>query len=269
MLKHAVAGAVLLLGLAASGAPAIAGPDDKDGANGERPSAPSAQPYDRESPATIRQEMDRPREVEQQRNADSYVRRPAPLPLPEPERPAYPERTSNSPNYNAPGQNAPGYNLPGRDCTDCPPPKHYDSIEVVKTSRDVDQSRVINTDSVVNVRPRVKEHNKLIIHENEIRNVGVIQHNHRIIEKEVRYVKRRPAYRVVEQVIVVPQPQPCGCPCTCGGGLLTPRSTGGGYAQPYGYGVPAYAPAPTQVVTQQVLVPVQVQSGYGYGYGYR
>ena len=44
-------------------------------------------------------------------------------------------------------------------------------------------------------RRRTKETNKLIIHENETRNVGVIQHNHRIIEKEIRYVKRAPVYR--------------------------------------------------------------------------
>ena len=89
-------------------------------------------------------------------------------------------------------------NTPAQPCPTCPPPRpHYDNVEVVKTSRDVNQSRVINTQSVVNVPPRVKETNKLIIRENETRNVGVVQHNHTIIEKEIRYVKRRPpAYRV-------------------------------------------------------------------------
>jgi hypothetical protein len=90
---------------------------------------------------------------------------------------------------------------PSQYCPTCPQPRpHYDKVEVVKSSRDVDQSRVINTQSVVNVPPRTKEINKLIVRENETRNVGVVQHNHTIIEKEIRYVKRRapvyPAYRV-------------------------------------------------------------------------
>ena len=106
---------------------------------------------------------------------------------------------------------------------------------------DVDQSRVINTEDVVQVRPRVREINKLVIHENETRNVGVIQHNHRIVEKETRYVKRAPvyrravpAYRVPRvQTVLVPvvvQPvQNCGCPCTCSGSHSA-------YAAAYVYG---------------------------------
>ena len=86
---------------------------------------------------------------------------------------------------------------PSQNCPTCPQQRpHYDKVEVVKSSRDVDQSRVINTQSVVNVPPRTKETNKLIIRENETRNVGVVQHNHTIIEKEIRYVKpRAPVYR--------------------------------------------------------------------------
>ena len=38
-----------------------------------------------------------------------------------------------------------------RYCADCPPPKRYDSTEVIKTSRDVDHSRVINTEDAVQV----------------------------------------------------------------------------------------------------------------------
>jgi hypothetical protein len=92
---------------------------------------------------------------------------------------------------------APSYRAPTESCENCPPPRQYDSVEVVKNSRDVDQSRVINTQSVVNVPPRTKETNKLIVRENETRNVGVVLHNHTIIEKEIRYVKRRAhAYRV-------------------------------------------------------------------------
>ena len=118
------------------------------------------------------------------------------------------------------------------------------------------------------VRPRVREINKLVIHENETRNVGVIQHNHRIVEKETRYVKRAPvyrravpAYRVQHiQTVLVPvmmQPvQNCGCPCTCSG-------SHGAYAQAYVYGGGrAYGSGRGYV--QQVLVPVTVPAGYGY-----
>ena len=157
---------------------------------------------------------------------------------------------------------------PARDCADCPPLKRYDSTEVVKTSRDVDQSRVINTEDVVQVRPRVREINKLVIRENETRNVGVIQHNHRIVEKETRYVKRAPVYqRAVPasrvprvQTVFVPvvmQPaQNCGCPCTCSG-------SHGAYAQAYVYSA-GYAYGSGRGYVQQVLVPVNVPAGYGY-----
>jgi hypothetical protein len=126
----------------------------------------------------------------------------------------------------------------------------------------------------VQVPPRVKEINKLIIHENETRNVGVIQHNHRIIEKEIRYVKRAPVYqravhryavpryRVVQQVqtVLVPvatQPaQNCGCPCTCSGGHSA-------YASAYVY-QPGYAYDAERGSMQKVWVPVAVPAGYGY-----
>ena len=75
------------------------------------------------------------------------------------------------------------------DCYKCPPPRNYDSQEVVKKTRDVDHTRVIETQSVVPSK-RVIETNHLIIRENEIRNVGVVQHNHTIIEKELVLTKR-------------------------------------------------------------------------------
>ena len=159
--------------------------------------------------------------------------------------------------------------LPPKNCPDCAPRKHYDNVEVVKSHRDVDRSRVINTESVVEVPPRQKEYNKLIVHENETRNVGVIQHNHRIIEKEIRYVRRVPVYRtrVIERVqpVIVPAPQPCGC-CSCGGGLigaLTGHHGGYGYAPNYGYGY-GYGYAAPPVATQRVLVPMDVPVTYGY-----
>ena len=191
----------------------------------------STQPYDSEDPARIRQEMDRARAPDADRSADG----------------------------------------PARDCAECPPPKRYDSTEVIKTSRDVDQSRVINTETVVQVPPRTREINKLIIQENETRNVGVIQHNHRIIEKETRYVKRAPVhqrpvrqyavprYRVVRQVqtvlvpVAAPPVQNCGCPCTCSG-------SHDAYASAYAYR-PGYA-YDERGSMQKVWIPVP--TGYGY-----
>ena len=75
------------------------------------------------------------------------------------------------------------------DCYKCPPPRNYDSQEVVKQTKDVDHSRTIETQSVVPSK-RLIETNHLIIRENETRNVGTVQHNHTIIEKELVLTKR-------------------------------------------------------------------------------
>jgi hypothetical protein len=86
------------------------------------------------------------------------------------------------------------------DCYRCPPPKNYDSQEVVKTTKDVDHSRVIETQSVVPSK-RLIETNHLIIRENETRNVGVVQHNHTIIEKELVLTKRNVDTKHVNTVV--------------------------------------------------------------------
>jgi hypothetical protein len=76
------------------------------------------------------------------------------------------------------------------DCYKCPQPRpNYDSTEVIKQTRDVDHSRVIETQSVVPSK-RLIETNHLIIRENETRNIGTVQHNHTIIEKELVLTKR-------------------------------------------------------------------------------
>ena len=96
------------------------------------------------------------------------------------------------------GDYGPGYR---NDCYKCPQPRpSYDSTEVVKQTRDVDQSRVIETQSVVPSK-RVIETNHLIIQENEIRNIGTIQHNHTIIEKELVLTKRNVDTKVVNTVV--------------------------------------------------------------------
>jgi hypothetical protein len=93
-----------------------------------------------------------------------------------------------------------GYGGGRNDCYRCPPPKNYDSQEVVKTTKDVDHSRVIETQSVVPSK-RLIETNHLIIRENETRNVGVVQHNHTIIEKELVLTKRNVDTKHVNTVV--------------------------------------------------------------------
>jgi hypothetical protein len=236
MLKFIVASAVLILGVTASAAAPLAGSRSEGCVN----CSPVRQHYASEDVSKATRDVDQPSVI------GTSTRTPA-------------EETTEYPNRSA-GQS-------GGDCVNCPPPRKYDSIEVVKNTRDVDQSRVIDTDEVVQVRPKVKEVNKLVIHENETRNVGVVQHNHRIIEKETRYVKRAPAYhrpapvhRVVQRVqtVYVPvmaQPvQNCGCPCTCSGSHAA-------YAQAYVYET-AYAYGSRRAAAQQVLVPVTAAYGY-------
>ena len=96
----------------------------------------------------------------------------------------------------------PGYGVqaPGRDCYKCPPPKNYDSQEAVKQTKDIDHSAVIETQSVVPSK-RLIETNHLIIHENETRNIGTIQHNHTIIEKELVLTKRNVDNKYVNTVV--------------------------------------------------------------------
>ncbi len=86
------------------------------------------------------------------------------------------------------------------DCYKCPPPRNYDSQEVVKQTKDIDHSAVIETQSVVPSK-RLIETNHLIIHENEVRNVGTIQHNHTIIEKELVLTKHNVDHKYVNTVV--------------------------------------------------------------------
>ena len=260
MLKYAAASVVLALGFAVSLPPASAAPRDDDSVTVAPP-----KPYNSEDPARIRQEMDRPRAPETVVDTPATQNAPA--------NQYAPVRQSAPVSRRAPVVDR-SVETPVRECADCPPPRHYDSTEVVKNSRDVDQSRVINTESVVEVPARTRETNKLVIQENETRNVGVIQHNHRIIEKEIRYVRRAPVYRPPVQhyvpqyrpvqqiqtvvVPVAPQVSSCGCPCTCGGGHAAYAS-----AKTYVY-QPGVAYDAQRGSMQKVWVPVAVNSGYGY-----
>jgi hypothetical protein len=86
----------------------------------------------------------------------------------------------------------------GKRCPNCAAPRpHYDSQEIVQTTRDIDHSRVINTQSVVRVPPKVRTRNHLVIRKNTIRHVGTVRHNHTIIEKEIRYKRRASSAPIV------------------------------------------------------------------------
>lgn len=256
MLKYAVASFALVVSLAAWSPAALAAPRNDDCVN-----CTPLKPYDSESPARIRQEMEPPRAP------DTDVAPPAES-TPPADSATRPQRSTET---------------PVRDCADCPPPKRYDSTEVIKNSRDVDQSRVINTKSEVIVPSRTREVNKLVVHENETRNVGVIQHNHQIIEKEIRYVRRHPIQqRYVAPQVVVPQyrvqqvlvPVQQSSGCGCGGSTV---SYGVGYIYTPEYvRVPArnampYALAPAALPAYGVSAGYGVPAGYGVStaYGYR
>jgi len=115
------------------------------------------------------------------------------------------------------------------DCPDCQPRRRYDDQEVVKKVRNVDHSRTINTVTVVPAGRRVRETNHLLIQNNETRHVGVVRHNHIIVEKEIRYVRRVPItttvnfvthhYRVVERPATVSIPVAPRRTYECGVGL--------------------------------------------------
>jgi hypothetical protein len=228
MLKFAAAAVVVFAGLAVA-APAVAAPRDNDCINCE--------------PA---------KQSDGSGSATAYTKAAQSMP---------PADNASEPNPADAG--APAATTPPRECADCAPRKHYDEIEVIKNTRDVDQSRTINTKSEVVVPPRVREHNKLIIHENQTRNVGVIQHNHQIVEKEIRYVRRAPArpravlvYRPQPVLVPVIQQQSSGC--GCGGSTLS-----------YGYQVgyvykPEYVRQVAPQVVQYTVMPATMPTAYGY-----
>jgi hypothetical protein len=87
-----------------------------------------------------------------------------------------------------------------RDCPTCAPARKYDSEEVIKTTREIDRSKVIETQSVIPSK-RIIETNHLVVHENETRHVGTVQHNHTIIEKELVLTKRNVDHKRVNTVV--------------------------------------------------------------------
>jgi hypothetical protein len=262
--KFAAAGAVLLLGLAAGMTEAYAAPRNSDCVNctprsrydsdeviqkirNSRASADSA-------PAATRQSADR----------DSGPRL-EPIHETAPLEPIYEAAPRADATYREEGARTetrrgggsrpePAYRERVEECRDCPPPKKYDSEEVVKSSHDVDKSRVVNTVTVVPVAPRYREHNHLIVHENETRLTGTVQHNNLIVEKEIRYVRRAPIYRphyevrryrpvVQTQLVYVPiiqRQSGCGCNIPPPPPVQSCGNCGGVQVGYYGYGYGGY-----------------------------
>jgi hypothetical protein len=146
ILKFAVAGAALLLGLTA---PAVAQPSSDDSYDA------ASTRYD--SPDVIR------KIGSASRSRDSYT---------------------SAPSGRRGVESKRGNRSHSGDCFDCQPRPHYDDQKVIKKVRNVDHSRVINTVTVVPAGRRV----------------GVIRHNHIIVEKEIRYVRRAPATTTVNFV---------------------------------------------------------------------
>jgi hypothetical protein len=93
-----------------------------------------------------------------------------------------------------------GQGVSKSSCRNCPPARKYDTQEVIKNTREIDHSKVVETQSVIPSK-RVIETNHLVIHENETRHVGTVQHNHTIIEQEVVLTKRNVDHRTVNRVI--------------------------------------------------------------------
>jgi hypothetical protein len=88
-----------------------------------------------------------------------------------------------------------------RDCPKCSrAKKKYDSKEVVRTTKTIDHSRADDSKTAI-PSTRVVETNHLIVHENETRNVGTIQHNHTIVDKEVVVTKRNVDHKYINKVI--------------------------------------------------------------------
>jgi hypothetical protein len=63
--------------------------------------------------------------------------------------------------------------MPAPACTDCDTPKQYDTQEVVKTHRDIDHSRVIDTTSYEGKPARIRS---------DVTLVNFVVHKYRVIE---------------------------------------------------------------------------------------
>lgn len=200
MLKFAIAGVVLVFGFAATSAQVFAAPQDQDCVD-----CPVSTKYDSEEVVQKIQSTDHSRGIKITRDVPAGRR------VTEIE----PKRVVGSGSY---------------DCPECAPRRKYDSQEVVKKVRNIDHSRVINTKVVVPARTRFREHNHLVIHKNETRHVGTVQHNRIIVEKEIRYVRRIPVqtrvefithnYRPVERPYTVTVPVAPRYISKCSGGLF-------------------------------------------------
>jgi hypothetical protein len=65
-------------------------------------------------------------------------------------------------------------------CKDCPPPNHYDSQEVVKHVREVDQSRTVHTTTMAPLPPADNDNGIYI--RPDVTLVNIVVHKYRVIE---------------------------------------------------------------------------------------
>jgi hypothetical protein len=86
-------------------------------------------------------------------------------------------------------------------CHKCPAPRpFYDTQEVIKDSKEIDHSKVIEKEIIVPSK-RVVEINHLVVHENETINRGTILHKNIVIEKELVLTKRNVDHKHVNKVV--------------------------------------------------------------------
>ena len=84
-----------------------------------------------------------------------------------------------------------------RECRDCDAPrKNYDSVEVVKTRRNIDRSRVIHTKTIMPVYRRVRP----VVQVPVVTVVQYVVHRYYVVDKPLTYSYQMPAYQPAYRV---------------------------------------------------------------------
>jgi hypothetical protein len=151
MLKFAIAGVALALGIAATGTPVFAAPRNDDCADCAPPTR-----YDSEEV------------IQKIRSMDHSIPNEAPIDIRTGHRGDETKRIKRARNA---------------DCADCPPPRTYEDRKVVKKVRDIDRSRVINTVTVVPVGRRIAKEPRHVRYIPIQTRVEIITHNYRVVER--------------------------------------------------------------------------------------
>jgi hypothetical protein len=119
-----------------------------------------------------------PPAAEEQEPAPEYAPAPAPAYAPTPAPAPAPTRVR------APAAVPPQLD----DCPGCPPPRQYDSFEVIKKIKEIDRSRVINTTEVVPVVRYVPEPKPEVLYVRpSVTVVNFVTHRYRVTEQPVGF----------------------------------------------------------------------------------